>query len=459
LLCPFCYPHRFVEYRSSHGNAPRPDVPSRGVVVVSSDDSFWATFSKRREETPLRLLVIGDSLAAGVGVSESSTPILPESIAQSLSKAMDGRAVYWTCVGTPGTSASEIVQEIHHLEDLPTPLIQQLADFQAESRQRAHERIQAAKRKALSWWQIHQQPVDEPNNSSNAVIRWFQRKAAQIQRDVRELRHVLEVDPDEQQEERLSHRQSTARKLARRQTLDPAVVGKYDIAVVLTGLNDLKDTFLPFMMSRERAKNLKQAQKENDHENGLKAELVRVVQALKNKMKNYLPAAAAKSTDDRHLERSKESLIEEKRIARNRHGPLVVFPALPIAPLAISRLPPLCWFLVPLIRGIDRNKQVLAEMYPELVLFVESPTLEAFSEAEDKRGPLWEDFKKEKVHFQLTDIAQNVRERVEELMKQHYQSWIYDAEDEDDGYYVIEADSVSHTHEFRSVRIHDKFGD
>jgi hypothetical protein len=70
------------------------------------------------EEPPLRLLVIGDSLAAGVGMSQSGTPALPEAIARGLSQATGGRAVYWTCVGTPGTTSSEIVQEIVHLDDV-----------------------------------------------------------------------------------------------------------------------------------------------------------------------------------------------------------------------------------------------------------------------------------------------------------------------------------------------------
>lgn len=86
------------EFRVNHGHAPRPAMPARGVAVAVNT----GTRPVLNTEKPLRLLVVGDSLAAGVGISKSGTPVLPESIARSLSKASGGRAVYWTCVGTPG---------------------------------------------------------------------------------------------------------------------------------------------------------------------------------------------------------------------------------------------------------------------------------------------------------------------------------------------------------------------
>jgi hypothetical protein len=56
-------------------------------------------------------------------------------------------------------------------------------------------------------------------------------------------------------------------------------------------------------------------------------------------------------------------------------------------------------------------------MYPSIVLFVESPS-NALRKLRPK-GPVWEDFR-ENVLLKLTDIAENVRERVEETMRQHY---------------------------------------
>jgi hypothetical protein len=94
------------DYRLNFRDAPRPIMPASGVTValgnqnkanISSQQDFLNT-----QDKPLRLLVVGDSLAAGVGISKSGIPVLPESIARALSKAFGGRAVYWTCVGTPG---------------------------------------------------------------------------------------------------------------------------------------------------------------------------------------------------------------------------------------------------------------------------------------------------------------------------------------------------------------------
>ena len=74
------------------------------------------TDSKKQQHKPIRLLVVGDSLAGGVG-SESASPVLPESIARALSSALGGRAIHWTCIGTSGASAGRIVRDIESYHD------------------------------------------------------------------------------------------------------------------------------------------------------------------------------------------------------------------------------------------------------------------------------------------------------------------------------------------------------
>lgn len=150
-----------INFRRNHGDAPYPHSPSRGIVIVSPYDSTdvigdqqhgfssshhiktqaskilsdknhledvkrntrylhdkWLSLWKNKkllnftrdksykenndpQIQPFRIFVVGDSLAAGVG-STSGTPILPEAIARSLSKALGGQPVHWTCHGTPG---------------------------------------------------------------------------------------------------------------------------------------------------------------------------------------------------------------------------------------------------------------------------------------------------------------------------------------------------------------------
>ena len=93
------------DYRINFKDAPRPITPASGMIAALAQQSQSTDSGDARLTTtdkPLRLLVIGDSLAAGVGVSGNGLPVLPESIAKALSKALGGRVVYWTCVGTPG---------------------------------------------------------------------------------------------------------------------------------------------------------------------------------------------------------------------------------------------------------------------------------------------------------------------------------------------------------------------
>ena len=103
-------------------------------------------------------------------------------------------------------------------------------------------------------------------------------------------------------------------------------------------------------------------------------------------------------------------------------GPLIVFPALPYQPTILSQYPPLSWFMIPLLDMVDANKKMLSELYPGLVLFVESPDIHDWSNATlAQRGTVWEDFC---VLFKLNDIAQDANERIIQLMKRHYDRWV-----------------------------------
>mmetsp|Transcript_11579 Transcript_11579/g.24419 ORF Transcript_11579/g.24419 Transcript_11579/m.24419 type:complete len:492 (+) Transcript_11579:229-1704(+) len=147
-----------TKYRLSHGNSPHPATPSSGMVIVSPENgndssatneviplqkknrtpnaaswrkvtrfqapniidrarSFFkrlqsSASSEEKKKQPLRLFVVGDSLAVGVGTTKSGTPILPEAIARHLSKELGGRPVQWSCVGTPGASTKRISNDI-----------------------------------------------------------------------------------------------------------------------------------------------------------------------------------------------------------------------------------------------------------------------------------------------------------------------------------------------------------
>ena len=490
----------------NHGDAPRPDSPSRGLVVATAAETndssrggttgflSWfgggsgttgaggtSTTSSASSLKPLRLLVIGDSLAAGVGVSQSSAPVLPEAIAQSLSQAQQGRAVYWTCIGTPGYSATQILNEIYDLQDPPNTLIHKLEEWQREQRKAAQQRISTTRRKAESWWQRRRLEDDDDDQASTEdttkgngplpmIGRWWQRTTKQIQKDWNGLRSIFQADTitsgedddddyayarskahsDEDDEDNtkryeLAKRRPTKRKLIRKDSmLHPAVVGDYDVAIVLTGVNDLKDAFLPFMMSRQKKEELAAARKEHDADGGLRGNLILLVDALRSRMidgRNTSEDGSDMRGESGRTDANSNQTTSLSSSDNEDLGPLMVFPAMPTAPISLSQVIPLCWFLVPLIRSMDRNKQMLGELYPELVLFVKAPSAEVFSQAEEQKGPLWEGLDQEHVWLRLTDIAQQAGERVEKMMRTHYESWVMDAQDEE-GQYMLTEDAV-----------------
>lgn len=90
-----------LRYRWYYAQAPHPIIPSRGCCCNNDEND---------DIPPLRLLVVGDSLAMGIGMKESATPKLPETMARCLSQQY-GRSVEWTCYGKPGLTADKLVEE------------------------------------------------------------------------------------------------------------------------------------------------------------------------------------------------------------------------------------------------------------------------------------------------------------------------------------------------------------
>jgi hypothetical protein len=252
-----------------------------------------------------------------------------------------------------------------------------------------HAEWQARKRRAQDWWE-HRKKQRKEKEDENRVKQWWSR----LRKDVDELKDVLHVD----KEQVVLQSRLTGRKT----TLDPDMVAQYDIAVVLTGFNDLKDAFLPLMMQGENASTTSE-----DKAGSLKDALLRIIHALQSKMKLDLPD---ESEDSSKIATS----------PMERRGPLVVFPAIPASPLPLTQYPPLSWFLVPLLKMMDHNKKLLAERFPGLVLFVDPPSPSDFRDIEAGRGELHASRRAENVLLQLTNVTQRAQEKVKNLMDQHY---------------------------------------
>lgn len=497
------------DFRQRHADAPTPVTPSRGVVVAvhqtkkdihsksniltslvrgnsavnleelmmqsASNSNPSTLLEQSKQEPPLRILVIGDSLAAGVGVSETGTPVLPESIARTLSQRLGGRPVYWTCVGTPGASASRIVHDIETYKEsllvrhptIPPEII--VTENWIQGMQRQWRSVQARRDRLLQWWSdlgnaqssSSTQSADsaEPGGKATEprrIVRWWRRVRQGARSFGEAWKHPdtpekdssgTAADTDEEGAESNEKEivdpfqmwQRWRQRLQRRSSLrDTEIVGQFDVAIVLTGLNDLKEVVLPFMFRGQNASSNSEYSSE-DKNKSLMSELERVLKALQRRMTLVLddegrkedeeqvePTGYTLDDDDTNVEEEllKSIRDNEARLALRRQTirrrPLVVFPALPVSPLPIFSSHPLRWFALPLFRRVDNYKREVANHFPGEVLFVETPTDDVFSQIEEGRGSLWDERRTEQVLLRLTDITRRARLSVETVMKQHY---------------------------------------
>ncbi len=473
------------DYRVNYSDAPHPLMPARGVTVAVDENaskskrplSSWILhpFSSSNQsagnERPLRLLVVGDSLAAGVGMSKSGVPILPESIARALSKALGGRAVYWTCVGTAGSSALQIVRDIKEIEPYdPHPKGRQLErivkEFQIRRRrwQERHlgteeedhdnNKKEESVNPFVQWWRQVKQTEginsDEIIGTTRRVVNewWMQsslRKSYRyrselVKEDISVIKEIVlqplpqldddddeyyfdyfrenfPIEDDKHPNKKYSSHETQKRfpllskgSLFRRPTINPEAAAEYDVAVVLTGLNDVKEVFLPHMNigGAEGGQNLESRLRE-------------VLGALEDKMRGNIDLEGTRDEKQQNDPSTGESAEPTNQAKATRH-PLIVVPELPVAPLELFRLVPLCWFLVPIFRAMENNKRYLASCFPDNVVFVHQPDLQWWTDDEMGIGSIRENIQEEQLLLRVTDTVRSGRERIEEMMKNFYDS-------------------------------------
>lgn len=502
------------DYRVRYSDAPSPLMPARGVAVAIDEDddgkkrhrpsmgrlaeasrklrqSLLSSSSLQVDQPPLRILVVGDSLAAGVGVSKSVVPILPESIARALSKALNGRAVYWTCVGTPGVTARQLVEDINDIEPHdPHPKARQV--------ERIVKEFQARRRRWQEWRARQQQQqqdevehrhvddkdsnnqgddvsnIDSSQDQPNVLVQWlkemrekenvtpaeirratrdvatrwwtairnkFRKRKEQIAEDFSAIKEIvmeplpkLDDDADdyyydyyrenllkegmanesdksiEKQDEQprlpLIHNGS----IFRRTSVNPKAAAEYDVAIVLTGLNDIKYAFMPHMNGDGMSGT-------DPFMGGFKKELFRILHALQGKMGKMDLDEKDKSDDGVGANSNGTgSSSSENKLKR----PLVVIPELPVAPLQMFRLVPLRWFLIPVFRAMENSKRFLANTFPDYVIFVAQPDQNWWTDDEAGIGPVRENIQQEKLLLRVTDTAQVARDRIRRLMEKYY---------------------------------------
>jgi len=413
-----------LRYRVLYGDAPLPLSPAHGVVVVNPDSSDtiaascvneehitgccclggrrWRNttnvseserqlLAKALKEQPLRLLVIGDSLAIGVGTSRSCTPLMPEVIARTLSKALGGRAVYWTCHGEPGASAGWIVRELE-------------CGVGNSSSSEAEE----------------VPPTCGDVSTDTSVASEDDTVSASFSEE-----EELDTLPTEWQEWR-------DRLHRHRKRFDPDVLGPYDVAVVFSGSNDLKSAFFPFLLTGEDVHFRKQAKERGG---SYANELQLVLEVLRHRMKegideirdNILEHLHPISPRTRTHKQSQTRSGDDKNHPASPHnshnsanGPLIVLPGLAARALPIFRRLPLRWLAVPIVDKLDNHKRELAMSHPDEVIFVNPPTVAGITEYEEQRGPIWEQRESEDTLLALRDVHRRTCRRIETDMHEYY---------------------------------------
>lgn len=473
-----------LSYRCFYGDSPLPLSPSHGVVLVHPEDrrdhnriplhqrstaesrsftparteknsniaksqvsglgserSSTATVSlllqQAAEEPPLRLLVLGDSLAVGVGQASSCTPVLPEVIAKTLSKRLGGRVVYWTCHGAPGASTGWIVRElergVNYLNNRPngTAVRDSVVEEEGETTESFPGRVE-----------VHSSCSESEDSSSDESSESHSIRGA-VQGDASLSKTSLALWKDRLAQQRL--------------LFDTQVLGPYDIAVAVTGSNDLKSTFFPFLLKEEDAETWKQSQDRG----GYSQELLRLLEQLGGRMhlrfqdlKDSVESATdtmlekvgetldriapgtgfhvqnsyRESSRTRKLsDESSSSAITEDLKPKNNfakhpaHFPLVVLPGMPARALPAFQHYPLQWLSVPMVDIMDVHKRNLAVSHPGDVLFVPAFAVSELDKYVEQRGSIWEEACQEETVLAIRDVHRHKCRQMEKIMHKYYE--------------------------------------
>lgn len=358
-----------LHYRKNFGHAPIPHSPSHGVVVAYSNHTIAPTsdgdkkldheqnqgtiatikdemmmnytfqaynppskssrhssspssLSSISSEPPLRLLVIGDSLARGVGQAHNYYPVLPQSIAKSLSRELNSRIIYWTNFSEPGASTkwlSELVEEeVKRKKKQLIETRENQGDFE----------------KSLITRKSHS--LKEFNNMhsySSSAVNTIMSKEDWVM-NLQYHKKLHEQNP----------------------------FGDYDIIIVVAGPNDIKRMLVPFLIEDEKVTkeetdegscDQQQQVDQRDKERGFAADMQNLIHFLNmNNPQHHITTGTKRnffktkkttsySQNDERLS-EKSCLIEndDEDIKERRESPLIVFPRIPvdISPVKIGKI-------------------------------------------------------------------------------------------------------------------------
>jgi hypothetical protein len=376
--------------------------------------------------TPLRVLLLGDSLAVGVGQTTSCTPLAPEAMAKTISKQLGGRPVFWTCHGAVGASTGWIVHQLERGIDLSRQSTYSEEDEDMEDDK--HESMPASMdaQSSMSASDTDESSVDDSETEGSVSSQISSKPIKKINQDTKKWR------------ERLAQH---------RKRFDPELFGPYDVIVVVSGANDLKSALFPFLFSAENTESVLDA---TGRDGSYSNELRHLLELLNKRMQKGLSSLresvemATESVRETMegtweyiipsnstllnrkpnrvvLRRSEDSLEAEVSPSKNDHKqmPLVVLPGMPSDTLPVFDTYPLRWVALPLLEIMDNMKAKLAKSHPGEVRYMAAPAISEYNLYAEETGPMWEQRQNERTLLSLRDVRSRDCKRIEGQMKQY----------------------------------------
>lgn len=444
---------RMINYRLRYAKAPVPRAPSHGVVKCTSlkrdsqTPSPMAAISEDEMETPLRLLLIGDSLAVGVGQSSSCTPIMPDVIAKELSKELGGRPVMWTCHGTPGASTGWIIRELEKF--MKSGVFQLLSSPDKKKKFQHYSTMDSDDSDHPTTEMLNCCPTASDDSSCDSTDS-----------------PLYHLDEDLQAWQRRLKQQ--------RIDFDPQSLAPFDIAVVLTGSNDLKNACFPFLKKEEDSDGVSTQASDYGKElqrllKTLNCRMRRQIQTIqqsvrvaKEKVQETVDTVVVRTlgrgsslrninSDTQLVDNPDEEvdlysvscttsengdstaktnettrLLRMEEAAESNHQsffPMVVLPGMPANALPAFDAFPLRHLAHPMVEIMDGHKRNISNAHDGEVLFVNPPSKKALSEFSEKKGIYWSQGVDDNVLLSACDISQRKKEAMEDDMKEYYEEY------------------------------------
>jgi len=469
-----------LNYRYHFGTPPFPRNPAHGVVVVNpkdlkeKDSIQYGSYQKEQhgngcdsgcqcegglrwrrggplsveegrvletalnDDNPIRILVIGDSLALGLGTDMSCMPLLPETLAKSISKRMGGKAVYWTGYGGEGAATSWTLNE--------------LATRRQQSNKNKIEQIDNddiapnLKRDSLSEYSpttvMTESSSMSSNNDSDEVQNSNNNNNYNTENDsligrIVEQNNNKKTTKDKKTSMKNNNRKyfwnnnkrtnndntTTCKNIVNedkfgkwkeklqnfRRGFEEDISGPYDYVFIFAGGNDAKSAFIPVYVKTKKSDATKKK--------ALFDEFESILDQLGPKMYD----TNLRKIDDEEEDccSNNNSKATTTTTKKSKSSPLVVFPMMPTRLIPAFQSYPLLWAAIPLIGIIENNKRRLQKKYPRHVRSVDAPQSQDATSYESQNGLLWHRRTTEDTLLCLRDVTSRQCHQTTLAMEEH----------------------------------------